>query len=258
MSPSVPHGAPVCVCKASRQMAACLWLCLSHTVCRVTLCAEPHCVPLILVHACALGLCWGKGMEEVCNSDAETQTGQEAAFFSPSFPFSSLLHPCSPLSLDSVFPPLAPRPPPPLGWERRRLWTGRVEATFPAGWLAGEQAGHSLGLCLMLGSHGNAKRRAETPWLPRPVSLRGQWFLAQDVVAGKPNYSGMLCSNVLLLCSTHLRLGTPCTCLEDWCTPMLPYNLNTLSLSPPHWAPCPSLGSSGFSQNPVTFPGVQY
>lgn len=141
MSPSVPHGAPVCVCKASRQMAACLWLCLSHTVCRVTLCAEPHCVPLILVHACALGLCWGKGMEEVCNSDAETQTGQEAAFFSPSFPFSSLLHPCSPLSLDSVFPPLAPRPPPP-GWGGRGGGSGLGEwkpHSPLAGWLGSRQ-----------------------------------------------------------------------------------------------------------------------
>lgn len=45
-------------------------------------------------------------------------------------------------------------------------------------------------------------------------SLGGSYFrarllLAQDVVAGKPNYSGMLCSNALLLCPTHLRLGTP-------------------------------------------------
>lgn len=45
-------------------------------------------------------------------------------------------------------------------------------------------------------------------------SLGGSYFrarllLAQDVVAGKPNYSGMLCSNVFLLCPTHLRLGTP-------------------------------------------------
>lgn len=138
MSPSVPHGAPVCVCKASRQMAACLWLCLSHTVCRVTLCAEPHCVPLILVHACALGLCWGKGMEEVCNSDAETQTGQEAAFFSPSFPFSSLLHPCSPLSLDSVFPPLAPPLRVGVGEEEALDWeSGSHIPRWLAGWGAG-------------------------------------------------------------------------------------------------------------------------
>lgn len=124
-----------------------------------------------------------------------------------------------------------------LDWE-----SGSHIPCWMDGWMAGEQGRQSLGLCLMLGSHGNAKRRAETPWLPRPVSLQGQWFLAQDVVAGKPNYSGMLCSNVLLLCPTHLRLGTPCTCLEDWCTLMLPYNLNTLSLSPPQWAPVPLWG----------------
>lgn len=29
------------------------------------------------------------------------------------------------------------------------------------------------------------------------VSLLGQWFLAQDVVAGKPDCSGMLFSHVL-------------------------------------------------------------
>lgn len=34
------------------------------------------------------------------------------------------------------------------------------------------------------------------------VSLLGQWFLAQDVVAGKPDLSGMLCSRVLR--SAHL------------------------------------------------------
>lgn len=35
------------------------------------------------------------------------------------------------------------------------------------------------------------------------VSLWSQWFLAQDVVAGKPDCSGMLCSRVLRLCSPH-------------------------------------------------------
>lgn len=33
------------------------------------------------------------------------------------------------------------------------------------------------------------------------VSLQGQWFLAQDVVAGKPDCSGMLRLCVLRLCS---------------------------------------------------------
>lgn len=64
--------------------------------------------------------------------------------------------------------------------------------TFTAGWRAEEQKGQNWGLCLLLGIHGNAKRRAGVPWLPQRVSLQGQWFLAQDVVAGKPNYSGML------------------------------------------------------------------
>lgn len=53
------------------------------------------------------------------------------------------------------------------------------------------------------------------------VGLTSGLLLAQDVVAGKPNYSGMLCSSVLLLCPIHLRLGTPCTCFKAWSTPSL-------------------------------------
>lgn len=43
------------------------------------------------------------------------------------------------------------------------------------------------------------------------VSLQGQWFLAQDVVAGKPDCSGMLCSRVLWFCSPHRQARTQCT-----------------------------------------------
>lgn len=66
-----------------------------------------------------------------------------------------------------------------------------------AGSLAYVQRGQSLGLCSWLDSHRDAERGAHSGCGSRSVSLQSQWFLAQDVVAGKPDCSGMLCSRVL-------------------------------------------------------------
>lgn len=98
----------------------------------------------------------------------------------------------SSLDPDSGFPPPAS---PVGGQEGGSGWENWNH--LAAGSLAYVQRGQSLGLCSRLDGHRDAERGGHSGGGSLSVSLQGQWFLAQDVVAGKPDCSGMLCSRVL-------------------------------------------------------------
>lgn len=52
------------------------------------------------------------------------------------------------------------------------------------------------------------------------------------------------------------QAGNSLYCLEDWSTPALPYSLKAHSPSAGHAEQLVPLQGSGFSPNPVTFPGA--
>lgn len=86
------------------------------------------------------------------------------------------------------------------------------------------------------------------------VSLRGQWFLAQDVVAGKPDYSGMLCLRVLGLCSP-LRPGRELSVLPADCEHPRPWT--PLPHSRAHWIPCNLTALQPLSESHDTLLGAR-
>lgn len=119
-----------------------------------------------------------------------------------------------------------------------RLWIGRTGATFLLGpWLLcrGDRA---RDCALSLAAMGMQREVGTSGCGLLSVSLQGQWFLAQDVVAGKPDCSGMLCSRVLWLCSPGRQaknsVCSPCRLRAP------PGHGHTLPRSLAHWTPCNS------------------
>lgn len=81
------------------------------------------------------------------------------------------------------------------------LWAGRPGTTLLLDhWLmCREDRAWDCALCLA--ARGMQREVGTSGYGSLSVSLQGQCFLAQDVVAGKPDCSGMLGSRVLWLCS---------------------------------------------------------
>nr|XP_031323214.1 meiosis 1 arrest protein isoform X1 [Camelus dromedarius] len=100
-----------------------------------------------------------------------------------------------------------------MGWGV--LWAGRTgtRSSLLGCWLTGRED-RAWDCAVGLAAAGMQREVGTSSYGSLGVSLQGQWFLAQDVVAGKPDGSGTLCSRVLQLRSPR-RPRTPCTCSAD-------------------------------------------
>lgn len=88
-------------------------------------------------------------------------------------------------------------------------------------------------------------------------------FLSQSHFRASGSWHRMLWPENLTTQECYVQMSSfHAQLTSGWELPVLvlrtraPLPEDTLSLSPPHWVPCTILGSSGFSQNPVTFPGA--